>query len=102
MYRVLVGICLSETLLNRTTCFQYTGAGPSLIHENYLNLQCKCHLKRLESQKLRTVTKEAKNMNGIIPLFVSIGALQVQISLEVVQDLATNVLLGTKKIYKCI
>lgn len=49
VYNLLVGTGLAKKELYRATCLVYTGAGPSLIIDNYLKSRWKCSINHFES-----------------------------------------------------
>lgn len=69
------------------------GAGPNLVDEDFLNPQRKCLIKRVQSPKLRTTTREVIIIQVVTPLVVEMGDPQVRNWFGIVQRMAVNVLL---------
>lgn len=83
-------------------CLVHTRAGPNLINGDYLNPQWKSGTKLLKLPKLKLATKGLSKIQGLIPLVIQIGDLQVRTWFGIVQDLPVNETLGTTIIDKCI
>lgn len=49
------------------------------MNKNYQKPVRKCRIMCLETSELRATTKEAANIEGLIPFFVQMGNLQAQI-----------------------
>lgn len=64
----------TKTVLHPTTYLLDTEAGPNLINKGHSKPQFRFLNARRDSQTLRTATKEAINVQGIIPLIVRMGA----------------------------
>lgn len=89
-YSVRNGISLTEKVQHVTICPLDTWTGPSLIDEGYFKHQCKSCMKCLELPKLRMATKGTIIVEGIIPLKVQMGDLQVRTFFGVVKSLKAN------------
>lgn len=93
-YGVTISIGPTECVVLLTRGLVQTRTMPKLIDEDYLKPQCKRHIKRLQSWKLRTATNEGIHIEGMIPLTVLIGDLQARIGFGIIQNWAAIVLLG--------
>lgn len=70
---------------------------PIFINENYLKSEWKCRIKRLDTSKLRKITKDVIIIQGVIQLVVP-----VVVPEPIVKNLAVNVLLERTYIDKYI
>lgn len=92
---------MNKTVLYSTTFLADTGADTNFINEAYLRPHWKFCIRLLDLPKLRTETNEPIKVAGITLLILKLGTLQVGPWLDVVENLAVNILLGITYIDRC-
>lgn len=72
-----------------------TGAGPNLVNFDFLHDDLKAKIEPNDAGNLRSANNSKLNVRGLITFFVQIGELTVPVQFGVIDDLVTDVLLGT-------
>lgn len=79
-----------------------TGTSPNLVQSSFLPPNWHKHFKHVKAPLLRTSTKQAVTIKGLISLHVCMEYLHADAWFVIVENLAMDPLLGTSYVSRCI